>query len=77
MRTLLFGAVLALASISGCAKDEKKSGSETTAKDDLPALTVAEVDQAIAAKQAQAIDCNGDRLIGNGGGRARGFAQQE
>lgn len=61
MRTLLLGAALALASISGCAKDEKKSGSETAAKDDLPALTIAEVDQAIAAKQAQAIDCNGDR----------------
>jgi uncharacterized small protein (DUF1192 family) len=62
MRTFLLGAVLALAALGGCKTDKDKSAAGSAAKaDDLPTMTVAEVDQAIAAKQAQAIDCNGER----------------
>ncbi len=56
MRTLVLGAALALASLGGCSKD--KTEPAATAKDELPTMTVDEVDQAIATKQAQAVDCN-------------------
>jgi hypothetical protein len=59
MRNLVLGAVLALASISGCAKDKTESAAK--AEENFPTMTVAEVDQAIQAKQAVAVDCNGDR----------------
>ena len=63
MRKYLLGAVLALASMGGCAKDKDKTGSgeAAAATDNLPAMTIDQVDQAVAAKQAQAVDCNGDR----------------
>jgi len=63
MRKYLLGAALALASIPGCAKDKDadKTGSAATATDNLPTLTMDEVEKALADKQAVAIDCNGDR----------------
>jgi hypothetical protein len=60
MRTVLFTAVLALATLSGCAKSEKADPAAAEAAAKLPAMTVDEVDQAIASKQATAVDCNGD-----------------
>jgi hypothetical protein len=60
MRNLLMIAALACAATAGCAKD--KSDSSATAKaEEYPSMTVDEVDKAIAAKEAQAVDCNGDR----------------
>jgi hypothetical protein len=59
MRNLVLGAVLALASISGCAKDKTEPAAK--AEENFPSMTVAEVDQAITAKQATAVDCNGER----------------
>src|SRR5689334_16491792 len=56
MRNLVLGAVLALASISGCAKDKTEPAAK--AEENFPSMTVAEVDQAITAKQATAVDCN-------------------
>jgi hypothetical protein len=61
MRTLLLGAALALVSISGCSKDKDKEHAAATATDNLPTMTLDEVEQAVTAKQAQAIDCNGER----------------
>ena len=58
MRQLLMTTILALASMTACAKDSDKSAPKA---DDLPSMTVAEVEQAITAKQAVAVDCNGDR----------------
>jgi hypothetical protein len=60
MRTLLFGTALGLAALAGCAKD-KPDAAATVAEDKLPALTPDEVDHAIAANAARAVDCNGDR----------------
>jgi hypothetical protein len=59
MRNLLLGAALALASISGCAKDKTESAAKATAE--FPAMTVDEVEQGLDAKQLTAVDCNGDR----------------
>lgn len=60
MRHLAIIAALGLAAISGCAKD--KSDAPATAKaEELPTMTTDEVDQALAAKAAVAVDCNGDR----------------
>jgi hypothetical protein len=67
MRHMLFAAALSLASIAGCAKSESAgSGSAAAkekeqAKDSLPTMTVDEVDAALTAKQAVAVDCNSER----------------
>jgi hypothetical protein len=67
MRNLLFGAALALAAFSGCAKsDDAKANPapKTEAKADdvkFPTMTVDEVDKAIASKSVTPVDCNGDR----------------
>jgi hypothetical protein len=60
MRSLLLGAALALATIAGCAKD-KPDAAATAPDDNLPVMTPDEVEHAIAAKEATAIDCNGER----------------
>ena len=59
MRTLLFATALSLAAIAGCSKTDS-AGAADKAKD-VPSMTVDEVDQAIAAKQAVAVDCNTDK----------------
>jgi hypothetical protein len=62
MRSLLFAAGLSLASIAGCAKSDKTDSASTAqAEEAIPSMTVDEVDQALTAKQAVAVDCNGDR----------------
>ena len=62
MRNVLLAATLSLASIAGCAKSDKAEPAKTEkAEDTLPSMTVDEVDSALAAKQATAVDCNGDK----------------
>jgi hypothetical protein len=61
MRKVLFSAALSLAAFAGCSKSDKPPAtSEAEAEANLPAMTVDEVDRAIAAKEAQAVDCNSD-----------------
>ncbi len=64
MRNLLFGAALALAALTGCAKSD--SNAAPAAKDKpadatFPTMTVDQVEQAIASKSITPVDCNGDR----------------
>ncbi|MBS1121518.1 MAG: hypothetical protein H6Q90_3746 [Deltaproteobacteria bacterium] len=51
MRNLVLGAALALAALGGCHSDKTA---------DLPTMTVEQVDVAVTANQAQAVDCNGE-----------------
>lgn len=60
MRTILLGAVLALATVGGCSNDKASSSSAEKA-DDVPTVTLDEADKLLAANEATAIDCNGDR----------------
>lgn len=63
MRTILFAGALALAAF-GCTKADNKSSDHAkptvTAKATLPTATVDEVDTAITAGKAQAVDANGN-----------------
>ncbi len=59
MRKLLFAAVLAVTAVPGCSKSE--NAAPAAEKDSVPSMTVDELDRALAAKEAQAVDCNGDR----------------
>lgn len=62
MRTILLGAVLALAAAGGCSNDKSSSSSATAEKaDDVPTVTLDETEKLLAANEATAIDCNGDR----------------
>jgi len=66
MRSLLFAAALAAAAVlSGCAKHDATSkaddpaAAEQRAEAALPTMTVAEVADALAKHEIQAVDCNG------------------
>jgi hypothetical protein len=61
MRKLMLAAALSFATLAGCSTSE---GDTKTAKkgDELPSMTVDEVDKGIAAKELQAVDCNHDAL---------------
>ena len=59
MRTLLFGLALSLAAATGCNSD--KTAAADKAKDEIPALSMDEVQKGIEAKTLTAVDCNGDR----------------
>ena len=59
MRTLLFGLALSLAAATGCNSD--KTASADKAKEEIPALSMDEVQKGIEAKTLTAVDCNGDR----------------
>jgi ABC-type Fe3+-citrate transport system substrate-binding protein len=62
MRKILLALSLA-ASIAGCSKsDTAQAGPSESKKDEVPAMTVDEVDREVAAKQVQAVDCNHDQL---------------
>lgn len=60
MRTLLFSAVIALASVAGCSKDkaDKPAAAEHA---DLPEISVADVAAGIEAKSLTVYDCNSDK----------------
>jgi len=61
MRKVLFGVALALAAVAGCSKSETNQAASSRAEEDaLPKMTIDEVEQAVTAKQAVAVDCNGD-----------------
>jgi hypothetical protein len=59
MRTLLFAAVIALAS-AGCS--EKSNPNQGEVKHDLPEMSVDEVAAGLDAKQLTAVDCNSDKI---------------
>ena len=62
MRKILLALSLA-ASVAGCSKsDTANAGPSETKKDEVPAMTVDQVDHEVAAKQVQAVDCNMDQL---------------
>jgi hypothetical protein len=61
MRTLAIVVALGLAAMGGCAKDKADSKATATEEQKLPEMTLDEVDQALAANAATAVDCNGDR----------------
>jgi hypothetical protein len=60
MRNILLATALALSAVAGCSKSE---GNDKTAKAEVkvPHVTVDDVDRMLAAKEATAVDCNGDR----------------
>lgn len=60
MRTILLAAVLAATSVSGCSKKDDAATGATTGEQ-FSTMTLDEVEQAITANQATAVDCNGDR----------------
>jgi len=57
MRRIVFSLLLGLAAI-GCSKSE--DAAKATSTDDLPTVTVDEVEQGLAADALTAVDCNGD-----------------
>jgi len=61
MRSILFGIALSLAAVSGCNSDKASAGASDKAKDDVPAMSMDDVQKGIDAKQLTAVDCNGDR----------------
>ena len=62
MRKILLALSLAT-SIVGCSKsDSAEAGPNETKKEEIPAMTVDQVDHEVAAKQVQAVDCNMDQL---------------
>jgi len=58
MRSILLAVVLAGAAAVGCSNDKAKSGEHA---EQFTVMSIDEVDKAIAANMATAIDCNGDR----------------
>jgi hypothetical protein len=60
MRKLLLVAALAIA--PGCSKSSDGDPPKPGAKDELPSLTVDQVDKELAAKTIQAVDCNHEEM---------------
>jgi hypothetical protein len=62
MRTTLLAAALACAAVTGCSKSDPQeaAASGRAAEDQLASMTVDEVDHALAANEAKAVDCNSD-----------------
>jgi uncharacterized lipoprotein NlpE involved in copper resistance len=60
MRNILLAAALAATTLTGCSKSDRQeaAGSSRAAEAQLATMTVDEVDQAIAANEAKAVDCN-------------------
>ena len=64
MRNFLLAAALSITAVAGCSKPDKTVSAPTADKaaDNLPSMTIDEVDRALAANEAKAVDCNGDPL---------------
>src|SRR5687768_4366180 len=60
MRTLLFSAIIALASI-GCSEKSNQKDNKAEVKHDLPEMSVAEVSAGVDAKQLTLVDCNNEK----------------
>jgi len=62
MRNHLFVAALATSSlVLGCSKSDQAEA-KAGAQDEVASMTLDEVDQGVAAKTVQAVDCNHDKL---------------
>ena len=61
MRKIMLAAALSFATLAGCSNSEGDSKGAKKAEE-IPSMTVDEVDKGIAAKQVQAVDCNHDAL---------------
>lgn len=57
----MLAAALSLATLAGCSSSEGDTKA-TKKKEEIPSMTVDEVDKGIAAKQLQAVDCNHDEM---------------
>jgi hypothetical protein len=68
MRNFLLAAALSITAVAGCSKPDKTVSAPAADKtadkaaDNLPSMTIDEVDRALAANEAKAVDCNGDPL---------------
>lgn len=63
MRTLLFSAAIALASLAGCSKSEKADKEDTSKyEENLPDMTVEQVAAGLEAKQLTVVDCNSQKV---------------
>jgi hypothetical protein len=60
MRTLVFSAAIALASI-GCSEKSHQKDTKAEVDQDLPEMSVDEVAAGLDAKQLTVVDCNGER----------------
>lgn len=60
MRTLLYLALVAAAPLAACAKDDAPAGSGAAAREDVPTITIDELDRLLARHAARAVDANGD-----------------
>jgi len=58
MRNFLLAAALSITAVAGCSKPDKTVSAP--AADKLPSMTLDEVDHALAANEAKAVDCNGE-----------------
>src|SRR5437016_1390385 len=60
MRKLLFAVALVAAAACSKKANDAPTATAAAAPAKIPAMTVDEVDQAVTAGQAQAVDCNGE-----------------
>lgn len=62
MRNFLLAAALSITAVAGCSKPDKAVSAPAADKteDKLPSMTIDEVDRALAANEAKAVDCNGE-----------------
>jgi hypothetical protein len=58
MRKILLATALSLSAMAGCSKSEADKSAKADVK--IPDATVADLDQWLTAKSAQAVDCNSD-----------------
>jgi hypothetical protein len=58
MRRILLSTILGLAAITGCSKKDDKAAAVNT--DDLPMVSVDEVEKGLADNSLSIVDCNGD-----------------
>ena len=60
MRKILLSVALATAAVSGCSRSEEAVAGKK-AEDNLQSMTVDQVEAAVTAKKAIAVDCNTDK----------------
>ena len=62
MRNFLLATALSITAVAGCSKPDKTMSAPAAdkAEDKLAAMTLDEVERALAANEVKAIDCNGE-----------------